>query len=485
MPENLSAFPEAGDSEIRDFSCSRLFDEVPCYISVQNRDLRVIKANRKILQDFGDGVSRYCFSVYKGRSSPCPECPVVRTFEDGREHTSEEMIFDRHGLPHDVIVNTKPLRNDGGQIVAVMELFSDITVQKELEHRLHESLVRFHHLFDTVPCFISVQDRDLRIMDANSPFIEAFGDGTGRHCYEVYKHRQDRCPECPVAETFRDGEVHHSEEVVVDNAGRKVHVLVYTAPVRDSLGKIVSVMEVSTDITEIRALQDKLASLGKLVAGTAHGVKNILEGLRGGVYIVNLGFRDNNQQNVRTGWEMVERNVGRLSAMIMDMLYCSKDRVPARAPVSLCAAAREAAELFSARAADAGVELVSEISESDVIIAGEQRDLHSLIANLLTNAIDACSADQDGEKRHRIALRVFSDGRDAVVQVQDTGPGMDEETRNKLFGMLYSTKGSHGTGLGLLVSHKVATEHGGTIEVDSAPGEGSTFTVRFSPPGSH
>lgn len=463
--------------DIQNLSCGRLFDEIPCYISIQDRSFRVLEANRKLIDDFGQPVDRKCYEVYKGRPARCPECPVAHTFADGQEHTSEEVIFDRRGLPHDVVVNTKPLLDHQGSIVAVMELFTDITVQKELTHRLHDSLHRFQNLFDTVPCYISIQDKDFCIVEVNRHFKERFGDAAGRHCYEVYKKRQDRCRECPVARTFEDGKVHHSEQVARGLAGEQLHVVAYTAPIRNRRGETVSVMEVSTDITEMKQLQDKLAELGGLVAGTAHSVKNVLEGLRGGVYIVNMGFREDNPKDVHTGWEMVERNVDRISNMIMDMLYCAKDREPRRLPISLRSVINEVTELFAHRAAAVGVTLVTRFDDDTDFIRGEPKDIHALIANLVTNAIDACGAGSDESKDYRVVVRLHRAADAAVIEVEDNGIGMDEETRNKLFGMFFSTKGAYGTGLGLLVSRKVALEHGGALSVVSRPGMGSTFTV--------
>jgi len=479
MSEVTSSNRSLAKLDLRDLSRGRLFDEVPCYISIQDRDFHVIEANRKLIEDFGEPISRKCYEVYKGRADRCPECPVARTYDDGGEHTSEETIFDRRGLPHKVIVNTKPLHNRAGEIVAVMEMFTDITVQKELEYRLHDSLARFHYLFDAVPSFISVQDEDFTIIEANDRFKQAFGPRMGRRCHEVYKQRDSVCPDCPVERSFADGQVHHSEEVATDLAGRKLHLLTYAAPLRNRHGEVTSVMEVATDITEEKELQNKLAFVGQLVSGTAHSIKNVLEGLRGGVYVVNMGFRGGNQDDVKTGWEMVERNVERVSSMIMDMLYCARDRTPRRLDVPLQKIVGEVRELFRQRAHDAGVRIETDIEAGIETIPGDPKDIHALLANLVTNAIDACSADQDETKDYVVTVAARH-GRDAVtIEVSDNGVGMDEEVRERLFTMFFSTKGAHGTGLGLLVSHKVATEHGGSIEVASTPGAGSTFTVRL------
>lgn len=475
MPE-ITANGQAPD--LSSLADAQLFDQLPCWVSIQDPEFRIIKASAKFITDFGDHHLEKCYAVFKNRTEPCSDCPVVLSFQDGKSHGSQEMIFDKRGLPHSVLVSTKPLRNGAGTIIAVMKLFLDISSEKELANRLHDTLARFQNLFDNAPCFISVQDRKFRIVESNRRFDESFGEGVGGHCYEVYKKRSQPCPKCPVAETFQDGRVHTSEEVVVDNQGRQVHVLVYAAPIRNAAGEITSVMEMSTDVTEIRALQDQLASLGRLVGGVAHNAKNILDGLRGGVYVANLGFRDQNQDDIRTGWDMVQRNVARLSSVIMDMLHCAKDRSPRLVPISLPDVVQEVVALFTPRAREFQVNLETRI-EGPAEILGEPKDIHALVSNLISNAIEACNADQDDQKAHHVVVGVSQDKGAAILAVEDNGGGMDPSTRNALFHEIVSTKGSAGTGLGLVTSHKVATEHGGSIAVQSEPGKGSVFTVRL------
>ncbi len=466
------------DLSALDLSCTRLFDELPCWVSVQNRDFELIKSSARLIADFGDHQGEKCYAAYRNRGEPCPDCVVMRTLADGKEHSAQEIRFDKRGMPHDVLVSTKPLRSSTGEIVAVMKVYIDISPEVELAKQLHDSVVRFRNLFDNAPCFISVQDRNFRITESNRRFDESFGDGMGEHCYELYKKRHDRCPRCPVAETFADGQVHTSEEIVADNQGRQIHVLVYTAPLRNATGEITSVMEMSADVTEVRTLQNELASLGQLVGGIAHDAKNILEGLRGGIYIVNLGLRDNNRADIDTGWDMVQRNVGRLSTMILDMLHCAKKRSPQHIPVSLSAVAKEVVELFAAKARQFNIRLELQ-ADACVEVMGEPKDIHGLISNLITNAIEACNGDQDEQKAHRILVRVFQDRDRAVIEIEDDGAGMDAATRNALFADLVSTKRSSGTGLGLLMSKKVAAEHGGSIMVRSELGKGSVFAVKL------
>jgi signal transduction histidine kinase len=282
-----------------------------------------------------------------------------------------------------------------------------------------------------------------------------------------------------VAQTFADGEVHCSEEVVIDDADNEINVIVYTSPIMDPDGYVTSVMEVSTDITVVRQLQDRLANVGALVASIAHSIKNLLDGLRGGIYITNLGFRDANQNKIESGWEMVQRNVERLSSMILDMLYCAKERVPNKQPLDINAIVGEVFDLYKPRADQSDVKLSLTMDQDLPLINAESKDIHSLFANLVGNAIDACCSDEEEDKEHEVKVQVRRDHDQMVVEVRDNGMGMDSETQKKLFNLFFSTKGSFGTGLGLLVAHKVAKEHGGNIAVESRPGHGSSFTVNL------
>jgi signal transduction histidine kinase len=107
------------------------------------------------------------------------------------------------------------------------------------------------------------------------------------------------------------------------------------------------------------------------------------------------------------------------------------------------------------------------------------RSIHGTLMNLASNAIDACIYDDVPGKNHRVRLKTSLDGERTVrFEVSDNGMGMEEEVKEKIFTSFFSTKGHKGTGLGLLVSRKLIEEHGGTIDVESAPGEGTTFIVK-------
>lgn len=348
---------------------------------------------------------------------------------------------------------------------------------------------RYRLLFEEVPCYISIQDRDLRIVEANRRFREDFGSHVGQPCYEVYKHRADPCLDCPVQRTFEDGQVHRSEEVVTSLGGERMNVLVYAAPIRDDRGDIRHVMEMSTNITPVRQLQSQLESIGLLISSISHGIKGLLTGLDGGRYLVNSAMKKDDPERLRKGWEMVERNVDRIRGMVLNILYYAKERVPQWEPVDAAALVREVAGLVEGRARELGVDLRVEATAEAGTFEADPRAVRAMLVNLVENALDACRIDPH-KPRHQVRIRVGGRGAggwslpiadccaDTVrFEVSDDGIGMDTETRDKAFTLFFSSKGTEGTGLGLFIAHNIAQAHGGHIHLDSEPGRGTTFLV--------
>jgi C4-dicarboxylate-specific signal transduction histidine kinase len=330
---------------------------------------------------------------------------------------------------------------------------------------------------DIMPVYMSVQDRSYRILESNERFDQDFGDRVGECCYRAYKGRDSICPGCPVERTFVDGQVHSSEETVVTRDGKSASMIVHSVPILDEKGYVTSVMEVSTNITEVKRMQRQLALMGLAVAGTAHRIKNLLMGLEGGIFVVNTGFETKDEATIAEGWEMVERNVSNVSRIVKDLLYCSKEREPRfEENVSLDEIVREAHALFRARAEAEGIELRIE-TQGEGRGRFDREALLNLITNLCANAIDACRFDPAPDKGgHRVTLRCHcSNGADAVIEVEDDGMGIPEDAR--VFENFFSTKGTEGTGLGLLVVQKIAEEHGGSASYTSRPGKGTTFRV--------
>jgi PAS domain S-box-containing protein len=459
----------------------QFFDRMPCYLTVQDRDFRVLHANERFRRDFGEHEGRRCYQVYKQRSEKCEVCPVERTFWDGESHRREERVRCLDGREVEVLVQTTPIYDEQGEITSVMEMSTDVTQIKRLEEQLRESQHRYRLLFEEVPCYISIQDEDLRMIEMNRAFQEDFGSSLGAlgcKCYEVYKHRTEECFPCPVRDTFEDGQTHTREEVVKSLKGEQINVLVTTAPLRNGDGKINGVMEMSVNITELRELESHLTSLGLLIGSVSHALKGLLNGLAGGMYLVETGFQKDKPDRVQKGWEIVQRNVGRIRGMVSDILYYAKDREPIWESVSPVELADEVVGLMQTKATEHGIQLARDLPAESEQFEADPRAVRSLLVNLMENSLDACRMD-DKKPDHEVTLRLDGTSEHVQFEVQDNGIGMDQETRDKVFSLFFSSKGSEGTGLGLFVSNRIARAHGGTIQLESEVGVGTRFIVQL------
>ncbi|MCL4203564.1 MAG: FHA domain-containing protein [Pirellulaceae bacterium] len=222
---------------------------------------------------------------------------------------------------------------------------------------------------------------------------------------------------------------------------------------------------------------ERLAAVGQTIATLSHHVKNILQGIRGGSYLIEEGLKHDKTELIRKGWGIVEKNQEKISNLVMDMLTFSKERQPERVPASLNEVVGDVVELMVTRAADAGVRLVWRPAEDLPSLTFDPDALHRAILNVVTNAIDAC--EKVGEGCVEIWTGYDFDEGSALVAVRDNGEGIPEDDLRKIFCVFESRKGSRGTGLGLPVSQKILREHGGDIRVESVPDVGSTFFLEF------
>jgi two-component system, NtrC family, sensor kinase len=223
---------------------------------------------------------------------------------------------------------------------------------------------------------------------------------------------------------------------------------------------------------------ERLAATGQTVAGMAHAIKNILGGLKGGRFMVNKGLEIKEMKYLQDGWAMVERNIEKISQLTLDLLSFCKERDPEWEIVQPNDLIREVYELYRDQAAERGVRLNLDLDEKMEPLSLDPREMYQVLANLVGNAIDACTLGDDlpSEPETTICSRSLPEEK-ILLEVRDNGMGMSEEVRKKLFTIFFSTKGSRGTGLGLLLSHKIVQEHGGEIRVQSVPQQGAVFQV--------
>lgn len=455
----------------------RYFNDMPCYVAIHSRELEIVAANQLFKERIGDKIGHKSWEIYQNEDTAAP-CPVEATFLSGEGGRNQHTIRLADGRLTPVMVHTAPIRSQGDAVELVLEISADITEMNRLEAELNATQARYQQLFDAVPCYISVQDRQYRITAANKRFKQDFGQEIGGYCYKTYKHRRSPCPQCPVARTFEDGRSHSCETLVRSKTGEQYNVLIWTAPLRDEAGNVTQVMEMSTNITEVRQLEDHLSSLGLLIGSVSHAIKGLLTGLDGGMYQLGSGFAKSNEAQIQEGWETVRMMVDRIRRMVLDILYYARERELKWEQADVLTLAKEMAATVEKEMAAADITFVRDFDSSLGNVELDMGILGSALANVLENAIDACQTDT-AEKQHRITFRVRQNADFILFEVIDNGPGMDAKTRDSLFRTVHSTKGKRGTGLGLFMSSRIIAQQGGEMTVDTTPGKGSTFTIKM------
>ena len=458
------------------------FNEMPCFVSIHNPKLEIIAVNQLYRDRLGDRVGRPSWEVYQGKIGTRSKCPVAETFKTGKGQRTRASILYDGGQEAPVIVHTAPIRNRSSDVELVVEISADIAEVKRLQDELRQTQQRYQQLFDEVPCYISLQDQQFRLLATNRQFNDDFEVELGAYCYEVYKHREEPCPNCPVAKTFEDGKSHQSEMVVTPRSGEQRNVLIWTAPIRDAGGDITRVMEMSTDITQIRELQDHLSSLGLKIGSISHGIKSLLAGIDGGVYLVESGLAKDDPERVREGWDAVKTIVGRIRKLVLNILFFAKEREHKPEATDILNFSYDVAASTESKIKAAGVKLDCDFADDSGEVHMDAGVVRLALINILENALDAC-VENTAKKSHRIIFSVAPEDEDMVFEIKDNGIGMNRETRESLFTLFFSSKGNKGTGLGLFIANKIIAQHGGRIKVNSKPNRGSTFRITI--PRSH
>jgi len=237
--------------EIDNWIGKQLFEHVPSNIIVINKDYEVVVANQNFTRVYGDVTGKHCHEAFKDKKTICEHCMAAKTFEDGEVRVSNEYGIDKRGHPAYYVVHNVPIYDDSGNINYIIEMSYDVTDTHSLQRQ-------YNVLFERVPCYIAVLDRDLKIVRENELLRNTFGDTKGQHCYRTYKHRHDRCENCPAIKTFSDGQTYTQRQVGINKDGMITHYIVSTSPLSQSNGEINHVIEISIDVTETHKLTQDL-----------------------------------------------------------------------------------------------------------------------------------------------------------------------------------------------------------------------------------
>jgi signal transduction histidine kinase len=225
---------------------------------------------------------------------------------------------------------------------------------------------------------------------------------------------------------------------------------------------------------------ERLAAVGQTVAGLSHAIKNITGGLKGGAFVLEKGIELSDQKYLMQGWEMIKGNVDKITNLSLDLLNYAKDTDLDFQACDPNKPAQEVIDLMRPRARELEIDLSSDFSDKLNTCHFDSDLINRCLLNLVANAIDACINAAAGTKKKKVVVRTKKRrGWGVEYQVQDNGCGMNAEVKKTIFQRFFSTKGSEGTGIGLMITKKIIDEHNGEITVKSEEGVGSRFIIRI------
>ncbi|MGD9246638.1 MAG: PAS domain S-box protein [Desulfobacteraceae bacterium] len=470
----------------------RLFELVPCIISVQDRDYRLISYNREFSKRFGPQTGDYCYSAYKDRSEKCQDCPVEKTFVDGRPHYSEETGVNKDGTLTHWIVKTAPMKDETGEIIGAMEMSLDITHRKQLEVRLDQSEKKYFAIFNNIPTPVFVLDAEtLEILDCSDRISQVYG-----------YHKQDVVGQSfltffPPEEAQRYAKLLRSGQQIdqarhLDHTGSVLFVQILLSPSQYS-GRDV-LLAATSDITdrletELKLIQaGKMATLGEMATGVAHELNQPLAVIKtaSSFFLRKARKKEAIDEDIlSTMAEEIDSHVDRASHIINHLRQFGRKSELALEAVQVNDVLLKAFDMFSQQLKLRQIDVRWSLDQSLPQIQGEPGRLEQVFINLLLNSRDAIEekrkmADGDQRPEKVITIKTYRKNTHVVVEVCDSGIGIPERNRGKIFEPFFTTKKvGEGTGIGLSISYGIIKDFGGTIRVRSEKSQGACFIITF------
>jgi two-component system NtrC family sensor kinase len=360
------------------------------------------------------------------------------------------------------------------------------TLHKITDQKLQETRARYKAILnELIQEDVLVIDYNYRIVDINEGLLKKLGlqreNVIGRHCYEITHRQAQPCSgehhPCPLIQTLNTEKPSQTTHIHLDKDDKEIHYSISTYPLREG-NDIIGAIEISRDITKdintqkAMMRQEKLASIGRLSAGVAHEINNPLTTILTTAMLIqeDLDPQDENYKELET----ITKETLRCRKIVSSLLDFARQSEPSKKENDINEIIRESMILTKKQAAFKDVALVHELDADIPTVLVDRGQIQQALINLIINAIEA--TDSDG----KILLTSGYDpgGHNIEVQVNDSGEGVPAEDLGRLFDPFFTTK-EDGTGLGLAITHGIIEQHGGTIDVDSKIGKGTTFKIKL------
>ena len=346
------------------------------------------------------------------------------------------------------------------------------------KQEIAETRDKLQKILSTISDTICVFDRDLNVLEANRARLKIFGaekeDVVGKKCHEVFGNREEICE--VVLSTLESGKESRMGKAFELADGTKKYLDIIFAPIHDEKGDVVQVLCDMRDLTEYKAMEEKLlrterlAVLGEFSSGIAHELRQPLAVISNSVYFLGRKLKDVAIEKVPRHLEILEKEVKHANRMISDLLEFARVPLPT---LKQCRINQAVEDALSSVEIPKNIEVKTMLKEDLPVIQADLDKIKSACVNIISNAV---SAMPEGGK---LAIKTGNNEEGKIeISIADTGAGIPKENLQEIFNPLFTTK-ARGFGLGLSLCKKYVEAHGGEIGVESEVGKGSTFTIKL------
>ncbi|MFO7785183.1 MAG: PAS domain-containing sensor histidine kinase [Thermodesulfobacteriota bacterium] len=481
-----------------------ILDSLPYRVMVVNKDMTVVTANYTLLKEFGlsseEAVGRPCYKVRYGLDQPCDqtgrECFLRTRLE---ELSREGLVSTFQKVPHADgqesydVVTISPIFNEKGDIIQILEASRDVTQRVLLEREVEHSKTLFEKVIESTVDGIVMVDTKGNVLIFN----EGMESLTGHSADDIMNrgHLSTFYDIETAKENMRKmrsdkygppGKLNPTSMSIATKDGEEIPVTLSASLITID-GKEIGSVGVFRDMREIlemrKELEDthlqlvqseKVASVGRMAAGVAHEINNPLAGILMYAELLKEKLNDD-KQGLEDIQEIVDQTL-RCKEIVAELLEFSRRSVGKVSNFSLEEMIRKSMNLLIDQALFQDIDVQVQVEPDIPRVSGDLGQLQQVFTNLFINAADA----MDGKGRLEVKGRYEHSGNCFEITVSDTGPGIPEEIREKIFEIFFTTKPvGKGTGLGLSISKKIIELHGGSLEFESPPNGGTTFTIKL------
>jgi PAS domain S-box-containing protein len=490
----------AKEGEITKEFLKSILDSMEGGVLVIDKDARITFFNRSAEEITGytkeEALNKDCSEILK--SEICEEsCPLKEILEIGKPVFNYEIVItQKSGDQVPVNITTAPLRDRNNEIIGAVENFRDLTKHKGLWGKLREERNKAQQYLNIAGVIIVAINEKGVVSLINKKGCQVLGykedEILGQNWFDFCVPERDQDDRKSLFTQVMAGEIDEAEDyenIIVNKSGEERIIAWHNATLRDEKGNIIGTLSSGKDITERKQTEEeliqseKMVSLGQLAASVVHEVNNPLAGIMVYIKLFLKKYKENKLQDEKTEGQLLkmEKELDRTTRIIRNLLTFARQSEPSMSPVEINKVIDAALPLVENQINLENITLMKNLDTELPLVQADFDKIQQVLINIMLNAIQAMpeGGTLTIASSTARAVRIRDSYKNAVrIDITDTGLGIPQEDLKKLFTPFFTTKEKGmGVGLGLSVVHGIIGKHKGKIDVESAPGKGTTFTI--------